>query len=49
MTIAYSLADLVDNSLASASASVFRSNDTNVGGVMTDEAMDGSYSVRTRS
>lgn len=49
MTIAYCLADLGDNSFASASASVLRSNATKVGGVMTDDATDGSYSDRTRS
>jgi hypothetical protein len=49
MTIAYCLADVLDNSFARASASVFRSNVTNAGGVITVEAMDGSYSDRTRS
>lgn len=49
MTMAYCITDLVDNSLARASASVFRSKATNVGGLIKAEAMDGSYSDLTRS
>lgn len=49
MAIAYCIADLAENYVANASASIFRIIVTKAGGVMMEDATEKSYSDRTRS